>query len=111
MDVRYNSENGNLSISFTPVETREFALLMELVFEDEWERGTCVPDLNKEFFRTFATSIEKVKIDFDFDYLEFCLVFLEEVYYKMLDDGVDSAELGSFLSEVSEFCSAGGTIH
>lgn len=111
MDVRYDSTNGDLTIVFAPVEARELALLMELVFEDEGGKGTHVPDLQKDFFREFATSKEKIRIDFEFEYLEFCIAFLVEVYEEMVDHGADATELRQFLGKVSRVCSAGHVMH
>lgn len=111
MDVNYSTKKGELAIIFTPVEARELSLLMEMVLEEECKKGTCVPDLKKEFFRTFAASSKKVKINFDFMYLGFCIAFLAEVYDEMIDQGTDTKELRKFLGNVSELCSDGCTMH
>lgn len=111
MKVKYDAKKGGLTIVFAPVEIEELALLMELVFEDEWKRGTCVPDFRKDFFREVAVSKEKVRIDFDFIYLEFCIAFLAEVHDEMLDEGVDTTELGQFLGKVSWLCPSGHVVH
>jgi hypothetical protein len=111
VDTRYNSKSGNISIIFTPVEAKELSLIMEMVIEEEWEKGTSVPDLKKDFFRNLETSAENTRIDFDFEYLKFCIVFLAEVHDEMVENEIDAGELRDFLTNMYKICPFNHTIH
>lgn len=110
MNLRYYRNEGSIVISFDPAEMQDSLLLMELVWEDEWYRGTKVPDWRGDFFRSLATSSMKPQIKFDYQFLEFAIVFLEETCMEWANKGVDTLMLEKFLDEITEFCPAGHTI-
>lgn len=111
MDVGYDSETGVLAIAFTPRDIRDYALLFQLVLEEEMGMGTCVPNFSKDFFRKFSDSSEKVTITFDCEYLEFCVIFLEEVWMEMIDDGDDTSIMERFLEHVVPLCADNSVLH
>lgn len=110
MDAGYNKATGGLSLCFTPLESDEAAVLMQLVWEEQWEKGTTVPDFNEDFFRQLATSTEKIPIEFDFEYLGFVIAFLEESYAQSTDNNANAKELRKFLLELREYCRADKTM-
>lgn len=111
MDVRYNPLEGDLTICFNPRDAESLALLMELVIEEEKERGTHVPNFDKDFFEKFSTSREKFSIKFGFEHLEFGVIFLEEVCEEMIDEGSDPTMLEHFLDEVAPYCTDNAVLH
>lgn len=101
MDAGYNSETGDLAIAFTPRNARDYALLMELAIEEGREMGICVPNYSKDFFRGFARSTEKETLIFGCEHLEFCVIFLEEVWMEMAENGEDTSMIEHFLEHIA----------
>jgi len=111
MDVQFYPKNCELVISFEPTEAPDSAFLLQLVWEEEWQRGTTVPDFrNGDFFQKLASSKRKACVKFDYLYLEFIIVFLEETCIELADKGIDTTMLEQFLSSVYDYCPAGHII-
>lgn len=102
---------GNLIICFRPREAEKFALLMELVFEEERERGTFVPTFEEDFFEKLAKSEEEISIEFPFQFLEVGIIFLEEIYLEMLEDDCDTSVIEHFLDRISPLCGDNSVLH
>lgn len=111
MDARYDPEEGNLVIVFTPCDIRDYAVLMELVFEDTWKQGMYVPDFSDDFFKNFFASNKGMMIRFNFAHLEFCATFLEAVYREMLEASEDTFEIEMILDEVVRYCADNSIVH
>jgi hypothetical protein len=111
MDARYNRATGSLNLCFHPWESWEVAVLMQLVWEEEWQKGTTVPDFSEDFFKQLAVSREKIPLEFDFEYLEFAIAFLEEACAKLTGSDSGMTVLEKFVLELREYCSGGQKIH
>lgn len=110
MNAGYDRATGSLSLCFTPNESWEAAVLMQLVWEDEWRKGTIVPDYSKEFFGKLAIAKEETPIEIDFEFLEFAIAFLKEACTELTESDAGMIALEKFVIELSGLCSAGKTI-
>ena len=111
MDARYDRATGSLSLCFSPSVSWEVAVLMQLVWEEEWQKGTTVPDLSEDYFKQLAVAKEYIPLEFDFEYLTFVIAFLEEVCVQSVCNDVDAMILEKFLLNLRDLCSVGQTIH
>ncbi|OHA83409.1 MAG: hypothetical protein A2937_03765 [Candidatus Yonathbacteria bacterium RIFCSPLOWO2_01_FULL_47_33b] len=102
MDARYDRATRSLFLAFTPLEADEAAVLMQLVWEDEWQKGTTVPDYSDDFFKQIAVSREKIPVELEFEFQEFAIVFLEEACARLLINDATIAELKKFLVELRQ---------
>ena len=110
MNAGYDRETGSLSLCFRPGESWEAAVLMQLVWEDEWRKGTIVPDYSEDFFGKLARAREETPIAIDFEYLEFAIAFLTEACTELTETDASMIALEKFVIELSALCSAGKTI-
>lgn len=112
MRPRFFTGNGYTIISFEKEEVVNSASLMRFIWEEELERGTLVPDRRRhDFIKMLATAKEKHFVKFDFQYLEFVVVFLQNVCAEMYMDGCDTTKLENFLLDVNNFRTARETMH
>ncbi|HAT68330.1 MAG: hypothetical protein A2481_02680 [Candidatus Yonathbacteria bacterium RIFOXYC2_FULL_47_9] len=111
METKFDVRNGNLMLCFDPRETDSLAILMQLVLEEQEEKGKCTPRLEKDFFKNFAASLTPFHVEFGFEYLDFAIIFLEETLVIMEDSGADTTILWNFLSSIREYRVEGQTIH
>src|SRR3989338_5740650 len=112
MEVRYNEKRGETLIIFDPREVEDSAFLLQMVWEEEWRRGTTVPNLRDvKFFRGLAAAIRKALVKFDYLYLEFVIVFLEESCIEFAEKGLDTLELEVGLKKMIESCPMEEIIH
>ncbi len=110
MNAGYDRATGSLSLCFMPSESWEAAVLMQLVWEDEWRKGTMVPDYSKDFFGKLATAREETPIEIDFEFLEFAIAFLKEACTELTESDAGMVALEKFVVELSALCSAGKTM-
>lgn len=111
METKFDVKNGNMMLCFEPRETDSLAILMQLVLEEQEEKGKCIPHLEKDFFKRFATSLTPFRVEFGFKYLDFVLIFLEETLVVMEDSGADTTILCNFMRSVEGFCVKRQTVH
>jgi hypothetical protein len=103
MDILFNQEKGEVSISFEPFMEEDSIFLMQLVHEEEWKRGTSVPDIGTPFFERLSAAKGKRKVTFSHDYLEFIVVFLGELLIQRLNEGIDTSALEMLLIQIEKW--------
>lgn len=111
MLLRYDVEAARVIISFDPNESHGCSVLMQLVWEEEWYKGTTVPNLKEAFFKRIALAKERVSITFDYEYVEFVINFLKAACEEQRNNGVNIAPIEDFIHKVSGYCPVGQTIH
>lgn len=97
MQPEYDETTGNLRIWFHPDESEEGAVLLQLVMEEQQERGEDVPLLSSSFFRDIATARQTFPIDFGFKYLGFVLLVIKEAVKVGQECEVDTFDLEQFV--------------
>jgi len=100
MEATFNSEEGKLVLCFKPDETDEASIHLQLLFEDEKNKGHSVPNFGKDFFINLATSKKKARVVFTFKHLGVAICFIDEILDRTIDDGEYVETLGRFLDEV-----------
>lgn len=103
MDATFSDTEGKLVLFFKPSETYDAALHMQLLLEDEKRKGHCVPNFDKDFFKSFAASKEDFPVTFDFKHLGIAISFIEEVLDNVVSHGDTVEKLEQFLFEVEEW--------
>jgi len=111
MIVRYDKKAWELTIFIEPHEADRSSLLMQLVLEEEWQKGTSVPNLKEDFFRELAVTRERFPVVFDYEYLEFVIRFLEETCVEQKEHGISVDTIEDFMCRVRECCPLRQTIH
>lgn len=110
MNAGYDRATGSLSLCFPPSQSFEAAVLMQLVWEEEWKKGTLVPDYGKDFFDKLAIAKGETPIAIEFEFLEFAIAFLKEACTELTESDAGMTALEKFVVELSGLCSAGKTI-
>ncbi len=104
MEAEFNPENGDFLISFDGDDyENDFLFLMEVVREEAWERGICVPDLKPDFFKRLVSAKGKRNIRFSYHYFDFIYFFLEESYLKLEGDGIHVDSLEGLLENLEDW--------
>lgn len=114
MDANFSSSKCNLTLCFKPHETNDAALCMQLLFEEEKDKGRSVPTFEKNFFKKFADATEPIRLVFEFDDLGFAISFIEEVIDKTYEYDGNSEHvvmLVQFLNELEQWYPGYHTIH
>lgn len=111
MDAQYSRATGSLDLCFQPDESLEAATLLQLVWEEEWQKGTLVPDYSLDFFKELAVATKRTPVKFEFEFLEFAIAFLEEAIIQIPSSPADVDILANFLLELRDYCPAKQTVH
>lgn len=114
MDMNFSILGYNLTICFNPNEISDAALCMQLLFEEGKSKGYSVPFFEKDFFRKFAASRERIGLVFEFDDLGFAISFIEEVIDRTYHDGGNTENveiLIQFLNKLEQWYPGYHTIH
>ncbi len=103
MDTYFKPETGSLVLVIDPQESDRSAVLMELIFEEEKQRGVRVPDMPKNFFTDMAAAKQKFRVEFGFEYLGPVLAFLEESCFEMAAREIDPTKVARALDKIGQW--------
>lgn len=100
MEADFINKDGKLIFRFSPDETAEASLYLELLFEDERRKGHPLPDFGKSFFREFARTRDMYQVEFNLPHLAVGILFFDELMNNIDPEGFGVAKMQKFLDNV-----------